>query len=81
MCRIQNIINATISTNTSNYDYYYLSDASVGYVVANFQTYSTESYIDRLIQVLHKHPRIVALFGFAIPVDVLHSASFVSAIK
>ena len=78
---MQNIIHATISTNTCNYDYYYLSDATVGYVVANFQTYSTESYIDRLIQVLHKHPRIIALFGFVNAVDVLHSASFVSAIK
>ncbi|KAL5259414.1 hypothetical protein ACHWQZ_G009751 [Mnemiopsis leidyi] len=76
--RVQNVLSFQAAVTNSTY---WPQNATVGYVVVNFQTFSKESYIDRLVQVLHKHPNIVALFGFINPVYALHSASFVSAIK
>ena len=54
----------------------------MGYAVFNFKDrVQNQSYLDRLMKILRKFPKIVALVGFKWDGAVLHSAAFVSAIK
>ena len=57
-------------------------DVTVGYVVVKWFNKPDESHVNRLLEVLHEYPKIIAFVGFVADYrDVIQSASFVSSIR
>ncbi|XP_063679824.1 uncharacterized protein LOC134815240 [Bolinopsis microptera] len=76
---VQNLLSFQAAVDQSTF---WPKNATVGYAVFNFHNYvKNQSYLDRVMKILRKFPKIVALVGFKWDLAVLHSAAFVSAIK